>query len=356
MVSLIVNRSPAHPVRWPRRLLLVLAILNTVASLAGAWGLASGVLDLGQSLTDRLPSASPVLAGTALALLVAGPNAVLAVVAMRRGRHTGLVGIAVGAAMVLWILVQLAFIRELSFFHPLYLTVGVVMIWAGVRTVRVDLGVSATSLTHEIGDVIADVPRFLAAPLIRGRHLRWGATDDEVTACLPGDDRLTDPDYVATRAVTIAAPPERVWPWLVQVGRGRAGFYSDDLLDNGAVPSAQEIEPALQRLEIGQWVPMAEKISPRTAFRVAEVRVPHELLWHKPDSTWAWALRPTGHGGTRLVTRIRAEHERRHCGTWLASLLLLEVGDYPMQRRMLLHLRERSERPADVPAGAGGIP
>ena len=200
------------------------------------------------------------------------------------------------------------------------------------------------------------MPRFLAAPLIRRRHLRWGATDDEVAATLLGDDRQPKPDYVSTRALTIAAPPERVWPWLVQVGRGRAGFYSDDLLDNGAVPSAEEIRDELQQLDVGQWVPMAERITPRTAFRVAEVWAPHALLWHKARQHLGLAADVTDTGGTRLVTRIRATHDRRHLGSWLASLLLLEFGDYAMQRRMLLHLRERAERPVDVRASAGGAP
>jgi hypothetical protein len=343
-------------VRWPRRVLILLAVLNSIGALAGAWGLATGLLDLGQTLNDRLPWGSPVLAGVALGFLVALPNGCLAAVALRRGRHTGLVGIAVGAAMVVWILVELAFIRELSFFHPLYVAVAVVMVWAGARAVQIDLGVSAGSLAQELRDVLADVPRFLGAPLVRRRHLRWGASDEEVAATLLGDDRVADPDYVSTRALTIAAPPERVWPWLVQVGRGRAGFYSDDLLDNGAVPSAHEIDERWQRLEIGQWVPMAEKITPRTAFRVARVRAPYELLWRKPDSTWAWTLTPTEGGGTRLVTRIRAVHDRRHWGTWLSSLLLLELGDYAMQRRMLLHLRERAERPFNAHAVIGRIP
>jgi hypothetical protein len=336
--------------------LTLLAVLNGVGALAGAWGLASGVLGLGPTVTGRLPWGSPLVAGVALGLLVALPNGALAAVALRRGRQTGLVGIAVGAAMVVWILVELAFIRELSFFHPVYVGIGLVMVWAGVRTVRVDLGVTAASLVQELRDVLADVPLFLIAPLVRRRHRRWGATDDEVSRTLLGDDQLADPDYVSTRALTIAAPPERVWPWLAQVGRGRAGFYSDDLLDNGALPSAQEIEPGLQRLEIGQWVPMAERITPRTAFRVAQVRAPYELLWRKPDSTWAWVLTPTEQGGTRLVTRIRATHDRRSWRTWLSSLLLLEIGDYPMQRRMLLHLRERAERPITAPTAAGGTP
>ena len=340
---------------WPRRWLLFLAVLNTVTALGGAWGLVSGVLDLGPG-TSRLPWGSSVVAGIALGLLVALPNAVLVGVALRRGRTTGLVGIAVGTAMVAWLLVELAFIRELSFFHPLYGAIGLLMVWAGIRAVRVDLGVPAASLAHEVRDALADTPRFLAAPLMRRRHLRWGATDDEVAATLLGDDRQPHPDYVSTRALTIAAPPERVWPWLVQVGRGRAGFYSDDLLDNGAVPSADEIRSELQRLDVGQWIPMAERITPRTAFRVAEARAPHALLWQKPDSTWAWSLTVTDSGDTRLVTRIRATHDRRHLGSWLASVLLLELGDYAMQRRMLLHLRERAERPVDIRASAGGAP
>jgi hypothetical protein len=349
-----VAGSARTPVRWPGRLLGCLAVLNSVGALAGAVGLATGFLALGPSLDARLPWQSPVVAGVALGLLVALPNGALATVALRRGRGTGPFGIAVGTAMVVWILVELAFIRQLSFLHPLYVAVGLVMVWSGVRAVRIDLGVTATSLVQELRDVVADVPRFLTAPLVRRRHLRWGATDEEVAAPVLGDGRLTHPDYVSTRAVTIAAPPETVWPWLVQVGRGRAGFYSDDLLDNGTIPSAQRIDERWQHVELGQWVPMAEKITPRTAFRVAEVRAPYELLWRKPDSTWAWTLTRTEEGGTRLVTRIRAVHDRQRWTRWLLSVLLLEVGDYPMQRRMLLHLRDRAERPSapvDVPAG-----
>ena len=289
----MTKRSPTR-CSWPRRWLLFLAVLNTVTALGGAWGLVSGVLDLGP-VTSRLPWDSSVVAGIALGLLVALPNAVLVGVALRRGRTTGLVGIAVGTAMVAWILVELAFIRELSFFHPLYGAIGLLMVWAGFRAVRVDLGVPAASLAHEVRDALADTPRFLAAPLMRRRHLRWGATDDEVAATLLGDDRQPQPDYVSTRALT-----------------------------------------------------------PRTAFRVAEAWAPHALLWQKPDSTWAWSLTVTDSGDTRLVTRIRATHDRRHLGSWLASVLLLELGDYAMQRRMLLHLRERAERPVDIRASAGG--
>ena len=342
--------------RWPRRALLLLAVVNAVTASAGAWGLLSGALSLGDTVQDRLPWGSPVVAGVALALLVALPNCVLAVAALRRRRGVGLLGIAVGSAMVVWIVVELAFIRELSFFHPLYLAVGVVMIGIGARVVRLDLGVTARSLLGEVRDVVADLPRFLAAPLVRRHHLRWGATDEEVSARLPGDDWIREPDYASTRAITIAAPPEHVWPWLAQVGHGRAGFYSDDLLDNGAVPSSHRIEPDLQRLEIGQWVPMSGNVTPHTAFRVAVVRPPFELVWRKPDSTWAWTLTRTDGGGTRVVTRIRARHDRRRWGAWVSSVVLLELGDYAMQRRMLIHLRERAEKGLAVQRISGGRP
>ena len=167
-----MGTTPRIRVSWPRVVLLLLAVLNTVGALAGAWGLASGTLDLGTTVNQRLPWQSDVVAAAALALLVALPNGVLAAVAVLLGRYTGLVGIAVGAALVVWILLELAFIRELSFLHPLYVAVGLIMIWAGFRAVRLDLGVEATSLVQELRDVLVDLPRFVAAPLIRRRHLR----------------------------------------------------------------------------------------------------------------------------------------------------------------------------------------
>lgn len=77
----------------------------------------------------------------------------------------------------------------------------------------------------------------IAAGWYRHWHLRWGATVDEVHAPLPGDALVPVPHFTATRVVTIDAPPAAVWPWLVQIGRGRAGFYAYDLLDNAGQPS-----------------------------------------------------------------------------------------------------------------------
>jgi hypothetical protein len=179
----------------------------------------------------------------------------------------------------------------------------------------------------------------------RSWHLRWGATTDEVSRPMPGDDLLDRAHFEATRAISIAAPPDRVWPWLVQVGFGRAGFYSYDLVDNLGRPSADMILKEFQSASVGDVAaPMSSAEHDRTAFRVASIDEPRSLVWSKPDSTWAWRLTADDAGGTRLVTRLRARYD---AGPFLpVTVLLMEIGDFPMMRRMLLGIAERAERPA----------
>ena len=206
-------------------------------------------------------------------------------------------------------------------------------------------------LLAETWHVAQDLPVFLTAPLYRRWHLGWGATAAEAAAELPGDDLVPAAQYCATRAITIDAPASEVWPWLVQVGCLRAGFYSNDLLDNLGRPSATTIIPALQHLEVGQLIPMSPpgRTSERTAFSVHSFRVNQWLLWSKPDSTWAWSLTPAADGGTRLVARIRAWYDWQHPLSGLTAMLLMEFGDFAMLRRMLHGIKARAEsasRPA----------
>jgi hypothetical protein len=183
----------------------------------------------------------------------------------------------------------------------------------------------------------------VVAARYRAWHLTWGSRAEEVAGEMPGDQLLDGAAFVATRAVSIDAPPERVWPWLVQVGFGRAGFYSYDLLDNLGHPSADELLAEFQSPRVGDLAaPMSSPPDERTAFRVAVVDEPRSLVWSKPDSTWAWRLTPEGRG-TRLVTRLKARYQP---GPWLpVTVVLMEVGDFPMMRRMLLGIAERAERP-----------
>jgi hypothetical protein len=200
-------------------------------------------------------------------------------------------------------------------------------------------------IVSELGDVLHDLPAFLTAPLYRRWHLRWGATPAEAAASLPGDALLPRTQYRSTRAITIDAPPDAVWPWLVQVGCQRAGFYSNDLLDNLARPSATTIVPSLQHLEAGQWVPMSPAATPtdRTAFQVHSFELNEWLLWSKPDNTWAWQLTATDDGGTRLVTRIHTVYDWRNPPMALLGVLLMEFADFAMLRRMLRGIKARAE-------------
>jgi hypothetical protein len=212
---------------------------------------------------------------------------------------------------------------------------------------------SRRQLVGEIAGLLHDLPVLLTAPLYRRWHLHWGATGDEVDAQLPGDGRLADARYRSTRAISIDALPAEVWPWLVQVGCNRAGFYSNDLLDNLGRPSATTIVPAFEGLVVGQWVPMSPAAIPtdRTALTVDSFVVDEWLLWVKSDSTWVWRLTPTSNGGTRLLTRIRASYDWTHPATALFGVLLMEFGDFAMLRRMLRGIKHRAESLGDHQVG-----
>lgn len=202
----------------------------------------------------------------------------------------------------------------------------------------------ATELARQVAHVAADLPVFLTSPLFRSLHLTWGATREEAAAPMPGDDLVPGAQYRTTRAVTIEAPPAAVWPWLVQAGCGRAGFYSDDLLDNLGRPSARYLRLDWQLLDVGQWVSMSPMTpNETTAFKVDGFSTDEWLLWRKPDSTWSWVLHDLGDGRTRLVTRVHALYDWSRPATALFGVLLMELGDFAMMRRMLLGIKERAE-------------
>jgi hypothetical protein len=192
-------------------------------------------------------------------------------------------------------------------------------------------------------EAVTALPLFATAPLYRRWHLRWGATDDEVACAMPGDELVPRASFNATRAISVDAPPEAVWPWVVQMGHGRAGFYSYDLLDNAGYESADRLLPEHQSPQVGDWMPMAKKVNDTTAFRVGAYEANEWLLWVKPDSTWAWKLQPLGDGGTRLIVRLKHRYDWTSPASTLVGLFLMEFGDFAMMRRALIGIKSRAE-------------
>jgi hypothetical protein len=115
----------------------------------------------------------------------------------------------------------------------------------------------------------------ILSPAIRPWYSKWGATDAEVQRSLPGDELVPHPKSEITCAITIQSPAAQVWPWLVQLGCQRGGWYSYDLLDNGGIPSADRIIPEYQHLEVGDVVLATP--DGRVGFPVEAIE-PHEAL------------------------------------------------------------------------------
>jgi hypothetical protein len=176
--------------------------------------------------------------------------------------------------------------------------------------------------------------------LYRPWALTWGSTNEEIARTMPGDEVLAQPTFDATRAITIEATPEEIWPWIVQIGYRRAGFYSYDLLDNDGIPSAERILPEYQTLKVGDLIPLSKTADvrvteldpPRLMVLVFEV----EGTWS--DATWVWGLYPENASHTRLVTRLRANAKG------VRSRIFLDLGEIIMMRKCMLGIKRRAER------------
>jgi hypothetical protein len=183
----------------------------------------------------------------------------------------------------------------------------------------------------------------LAFARYRRWHLRWGATDEEAGRPMAGDELVARPQFAPTRAITVDAPPDAVWPWLVQLGYGRAGWYSYDCLDNlGHGRSADEILSDLQDVQVGDVIPMGPVRNDDTVWTIEQIDAPKTMVWSKPAATWTWRLEELPGDRTRLVTRIRVRYRARP--TVLSELVLLELGDFWMMRKELRSIKERAER------------
>ena len=197
------------------------------------------------------------------------------------------------------------------------------------------------------------------ALLVRPRLLRWGASDDELESPFPGADLVPGGVRTATMAVTIDAPPSRVWPWLVQMGTDRGGWYSWDLLDNFGRRSADRIHPEWQEIDLGDrftgkpdgsesWQVAALEPERFLALRMSlDLRGRQfDPAGRRPrrytDSTWGFLLTELPGRRTRLlVSGYWALRPR-----WLqhlVSVAVLEPAHWVMQTRQFANLKRRAE-------------
>jgi hypothetical protein len=182
---------------------------------------------------------------------------------------------------------------------------------------------------------------------LRARSLRWGASDEELNVALPGDELVPGADLTATRAVTVKAGVEGVWPWIAQLGQGRGGFYSYDFLENLVgleIHSAERIVSEWQGIEVGDEV----KFHPEGGMIAAVVEPGRALVLRGGmpgtppfDFAWAFVVRGQPDGTTRLVVRERYRYLR-----WWAPLLVepVEFISLVMSRRMMRGIKARAER------------
>ncbi|TYK52450.1 SRPBCC family protein [Actinomadura decatromicini] len=189
---------------------------------------------------------------------------------------------------------------------------------------------------------------------LRKRCLTWGATGDEASMTMPGDDLLAEPAVLATRAITVHAPADAVWPWLVQMGSGRGGAYTYDWIENLLgldMHSAKEVLPEFQNLQVGETYPLGPK-GPR--LRVEILDPDHALVFRSEDGNWVWAfaLLPCA-DGSRLVSRNRIAMPHASIPVRLFNLLVMEPGSLIMERRMLFGIKERAEALVRDPTSAG---
>jgi len=201
----------------------------------------------------------------------------------------------------------------------------------------------------------------------RRRWRDWGATATERGRTWPGEQSIPEPSTSTTFAVSIDAPAEDVWSWLVQIGQDRAGMYSYEVLENLfglAIHNADEIHDDWQHLQPGDRVAVVPPgrlgLPDGYAFDVAEVVPPHHLVLrqappaHPWNSVWTFTIEPDGTDGSRLVSRSRTQRQTG-LGGRIADVagLTMEPVIMLMTRRMLLGIKERAERPSSELFSAG---
>ena len=198
----------------------------------------------------------------------------------------------------------------------------------------------------------------IITPFLRRWRTRWGAVEKEFNGSFPGDDIIPNPKWQYTQAITIAVPPEKVWPWLIQIGQSRGGFYSYEALENLVgcnIHNADMIVPKYQHLEVGDNVLLHPKVPYPVALvepgraivlyvdtRKAAPLVPGSKLGDYFESTWLFFIKASDRNSTRLISRFRIDYNpsirnKISCGYFVEPI------SSTMQQKMLRGIKKRAE-------------
>jgi hypothetical protein len=195
---------------------------------------------------------------------------------------------------------------------------------------------------------------------VRPWHMRWGATPEELASTLPGDALCPGAPGQVTHAITIDAPPKDVWPWILQIGQDRGGFYSYAFLENligCEMPNVREIVPEWQHRSVGDtvWFGTPRHFGGKAKMIAAIVEPERSLVFATPpdwdriqasapgrEGTWALVLTPAGEKGTRLIARGRSAVKP---SLWrrAADLAFWEPAHFVMERKMLFTIKWLAE-------------
>jgi hypothetical protein len=186
---------------------------------------------------------------------------------------------------------------------------------------------------------------------------RWGASDEEANCTLPGDELVHHADVVETRVVTVKATPAAIWPWLVQIGQGRAGYYSYERLENMAglkMKNTEGINPEWQHLVVGDIIPAEPGGKGFTVYaleheqalvlggREGDTGVFEGFTQMFPEFSWAFVLVPVDSEHTRLISRLRGSSQPSFWNKLTG--IFFEPIEFLMTSRMLLGIKKRAEQ------------
>jgi hypothetical protein len=233
---------------------------------------------------------------------------------------------------------------------------------------RETVGMTLTAAWKRVGASAAGAFTVYAS-VLRPRIQWLGTSNEERTATYPGDDLIPSGRRFGAMATTIAAPPECVWPWLVQMGCDRTGFYSFDRLDNGGRPSADHIHTQWLNVregdsiasvpDVSRWFNVALLAPEQALVLRASLTLPAARNFDPADglpraysdSTWGFFLRPSIEGHTRLVVTGKARG-KPHALTAVSNWLFWDPAHWVMQVKQFAGLRRRVESLLNDPAGA----